>query len=208
MSKICDNCGQELPDSVLICSLCGERIATQTSTQNEHTPEAIPSQPIKTVPMSGLSTQTQSASNTSASKLSASVSYQQASGSSRSVGSIGSFIMSKMPQWATKRNIAMIVAAIVIIIFIVVIISGHSPLVGRWEPKSGSSAPSGFPDYFELFNNGTGELEGVGIMWVAEGGRLKIDAGGWIGSFTYDYKLSGNKLILVSNDTSVKYIKK
>jgi len=99
---------------------------------------------------------------------------------------------------------------VMVLVFGMIFIScgGASSLVGRWFPEHGGTAPNGLPDDLELFKDGTGVNEGVAISWKAENGRFIISA--LSRSLTYNYKISGGKLILTSdsNGKSETYVRK
>ena len=83
---------------------------------------------------------------------------------------------------------------------------GGALLAGRWTPEHGGTAPSGLPDNLELFRDGTGECEGMSISWKAENGRFLLTISSR--SLTYDYKISGGKLVLTDNNgRSETYVK-
>jgi hypothetical protein len=75
-----------------------------------------------------------------------------------------------------------------------------SAIAGKWIPESGGSAPRGLPDNMELFKDGKGIVEGVGINWKLENGRLYIIhpliASSW------SYKISGSTLTLTNDDNN------
>ena len=74
-----------------------------------------------------------------------------------------------------------------------------SKLVGNWESEEDGSV-------FELFKDGTGNMDGTSITWTAENNRLMFTALGQ--SISMDYKLSGNTLIVTKDGESVSLKKK
>lgn len=79
-------------------------------------------------------------------------------------------------------------------------------LNGNWYPEDGNAA-YGFPESMHLFKDGTGNIEGVEIEWFAKNNILEIEAG-WLGDYYFDYKLSGNKMILIDSEEQETYVKK
>jgi hypothetical protein len=47
-----------------------------------------------------------------------------------------------------------------------------SLLISKWTPERGKNAPSGLPDYLDLFKDGTGIIENMTISWKVENGRF------------------------------------
>lgn len=79
-------------------------------------------------------------------------------------------------------------------------------LEGDWYPEDGNSA-YGFPESMRLFEDGTGHIEGFVVEWSAKTNVLEIEAG-WLGDYSFNYKLSGNKLVLIDGEDRETYVKK
>ena len=74
--------------------------------------------------------------------------------------------------------------------------SNASSLAGVWEldrVENGSSY--NVIQRFELFRDGTGNMEGVSIGWSAESNRIMLTAFGQAQS--HDYRLSGSTLTII-----------
>lgn len=79
-------------------------------------------------------------------------------------------------------------------------------LEGDWYPEDGNSA-YGFPESMRLFEDGTGHIEGFVVEWSAKNNVLEINAG-LLGDYSFDYKRSGNKIILIDGEDRETYVKK
>ena len=93
---------------------------------------------------------------------------------------------------------------------------GGGKLSGRWEYEkdsySSKDAYRYLPASLELFSNGSGTANipyygTEDITWTSESGRLKIKCG-IAYSFTYDYEISGSKMVLTYQNYSVVLVKK
>lgn len=93
---------------------------------------------------------------------------------------------------------------------------GGGKLSGRWEYEkdsySSKDAYRYLPASLELFSNGSGTANipyygTKDITWTSESGRLKIKCG-IAYSFTYDYEISGSKMVLTYQNYSVVLVKK
>jgi len=84
---------------------------------------------------------------------------------------------------------------------------GEPALIGRWVPEAGQQISS---DYIqkraEFKNDGTGIADGLSLTWTTEYGRLtvKLDK---VGTYVYNYKITGSTLVLSSGGKSVRYKK-
>jgi hypothetical protein len=108
---------------------------------------------------------------------------------------------------ANKKNWLGILVMVLVFGVMVVGCGGASSLAGRCVTEDGGKAPSSLPDNLELFKNGTGVCEGMSISWKVEKGRFILTSS--LFGFTYDYKLSGKKLILTDDEgESETYVKK
>lgn len=99
-----------------------------------------------------------------------------------------------------------IVVIFLVLSIIISFVGCAGGLNGNWYPEDGK-ASYGFPRNMCLYKDGTGNIEGVDIEWETKSNVLKIDAG-WLGNYTFDYKLSGNKVILIDGEDKEIYIKK
>ena len=106
-----------------------------------------------------------------------------------------------------KKRIFILVLTLVLVCSLVSCGGGGSKetLVGAWSPAESSTAPSGFPDSFVLYEDHTGVMEGVRINWSTHENDLTIT---WLlGSHTLQYELHRSTLTLTKNDVSVEYVK-
>ena len=68
-------------------------------------------------------------------------------------------------------------------------------LVGVWELENSVNV-TGLSPNFELFNDGTGIVDGMAVTWrLRDGNRLQIDAG-VLGTQIHDIELSENGTLL------------
>ena len=102
-----------------------------------------------------------------------------------------------------KFNFIRIITFTVLIAISMLGCSNPSALAGVWEldrVENGSSY--GIVDRFELFRNGTGNMEGTSINWSVENNRMMITAYGQAQS--NDYRLTGSTLTIIY-DTRTNY---
>jgi len=106
-----------------------------------------------------------------------------------------------------SKKIGLGILVMVLVLGVMVVgCGGASSLAGKWVPEDGGKAPSGLPDKLELFKDGTGVGDNMSISWKVEKGRLIVTSS--LFGFTYDYQLSGKKLILTDDDdNSETYVK-
>jgi len=80
-------------------------------------------------------------------------------------------------------------------------------LIGRWVPEAGQRISSDFIEKrAEFRNDGTGTADGLSLTWTTEYSRLtvKLDK---VGTYVYNYKITGSTLVLSSGGKSVRYKK-
>ena len=70
---------------------------------------------------------------------------------------------------------------------------GRSALIGRWEEEGKSDGET-----LEFFKDGTADLDGLPVEWIAKKGRLTVSAFGM--TQTINYKISGSTLTLSDDD--------
>jgi len=83
--------------------------------------------------------------------------------------------------------------------------SAGSALVGKWKLEEGQPTYNNIED-MELLKDGTGIVDGVGISWKVDKGRVYFTASS-LGAFAYDYKISGDILTLTEDGKSLTYKK-
>lgn len=71
---------------------------------------------------------------------------------------------------------------------------GQNKLLGTWIPFDGSGR-SGYPDMLVLRDKDSGSADGIEVSWYTEGDTLHLFIERY-GEYTYDYKVSGDKLYL------------
>lgn len=117
----------------------------------------------------------------------------------------------------SKKIAAFTLFVSLVIISLVACSADESDFIGIWEmnpdsderPYTDFNATPDFPEYFELFSDGTGVYDdkGYSVTWIAEKGRIKFDAG-ILGSDVFSYEISRNKITLSSEGYSITYNKK
>jgi hypothetical protein len=193
MSKICNGCAQELPDSATVCSLCGEQlISSNVISTKSPTVQAKSSQP-NTPPFSSAYIPPPAPATMPQPAITQPTIFNSES------------------QAVRKRSPKMIAiiaaAAIIICIIIGMLVSGGggNALVGAWnyDMYASEGPPLLLSDSIEFASNGTLRYsQGSGFRdagtWSASGGKLNFDAGGgYKGSL--EYKVRGNTLTLTGN---------
>jgi hypothetical protein len=97
----------------------------------------------------------------------------------------------------TRKTFAVVVFSLLMIMFLMVVSctnSGKSALVGKWGFDYGHY---GFPDYIELFRDGTGIYDGISISWKIVNKRFVITSA-LIGS-AYDYEIMGGRITFIDD---------
>ncbi len=103
-----------------------------------------------------------------------------------------------------KKNTYIRCIALVFILLSLICVSvgcsKSSSLLGTWYPTESSTAPSGYPDYMIIQENGVCTVDGANGVWEDENGKLTIRASNAFESVvcTYTYKLNGSILTLVN----------
>jgi len=91
----------------------------------------------------------------------------------------------------TKKTLLLSILCLCLLILLTS--CGKSSIEGRWEPVD--KVENCYPDtYIEFFKDGSFEGDGHAGTYTAENGRLHVVSG--LQSYTYDYELSGDTLII------------
>jgi len=81
----------------------------------------------------------------------------------------------------------------------IVACNAPDPMIGRWELVEVLDGPSrDIVHEFELFSDGTGIMEGVGLTWSRERGRIIITTFGF--AQAHSYELSDSRLTIIYDE--------
>ncbi len=105
---------------------------------------------------------------------------------------------------SNKKIIALILAVIIVIGAVVLIITNSGKLDGQWEvsEKSASERFSNYPeDDFIIYDDGTFTADGMSGTYSTSGKTITFSFS-IFGSYTYEYDVSGDTLMLQSTKDS------
>ena len=108
-----------------------------------------------------------------------------------------------------KKIICTVVLFICVVMTSVAACGKSEKLTGEWYAQN---ERNGFPDYMNLFSNGTGVVDnGYDVEWYTEKESIKLTAVSGFSreSLVLEYKITGGKLKLTDkNDNTVIYTRK
>ena len=201
MSKICDFCGEDLPDSAVVCSLCKNPVPASSSTIQAKPAQSSPAQQ----PLQPLQPQQQYIPPVQQPQPAQQPQpvKQQVSGQTNAPA------FNQIIAFARKKPLmlaSMGVALLVVCILIGVLASGggRSAIVGKWDYDMSASEgpPMLLYNSIEFASDGTLRYsQGYGFQdagtWSVNKGELIVVDGGYKGFI--DYSVHGNTLILSGN---------